>query len=74
MTQQTEWYPISLDVNENQKIMNRLVARQLIRVNGDQAHLVALEQMLKEDNFGQQRDWRQVLDIIDEINKGESKC
>ena len=52
--------------------MNRVVAKQIIRTHGKSAHLYVLEQMLKED-AGQLDDWRQVLDNIDELNKGESK-
>jgi hypothetical protein len=53
-------------------IMNRVVAKQVIRAHGKGAHLYVLEQMLGE-SAGQQDNWRQVLDIIDELNKGESK-
>lgn len=70
----TDWYPITLDVDVNRRNMNLAVARQVIRAYGESAHMFALEQMLKEGNFEQQRDWRQVLDIIDEINKGETNA
>ena len=70
--EQTDWYQITLDVDVNRRNMNLAVARQVIRAYGENAHLFVLEQMLKEGNFEQQRDWRQVLDIIDETNKGET--
>ncbi len=69
---QTKWHPISPDPKLNQMIMNRVVAKQVIRTHGKGAHLYVLEQMLKE-GAGRVDDWRQVLDIIDELNKGESK-
>ena len=73
--EQTDWYQITLDVDVNRKNMNLVVARQILRVHGEGAHLYALEQLLRrEGDIEHQRDWRQVLDIIDEINKGESKC
>jgi hypothetical protein len=52
--------------------MNLAVARQVIRTYGESAHMFALEQLLKDYREFHQRDWRQVLDIIDEINKGET--
>ena len=69
---QTKWTPISPDPKLNQMIMNRVVAKQVIRAHGNGAHLYVLEQMLRE-SAGQQDNWRQVLNIIDELNKGESK-
>lgn len=68
---QTEWHPISLDKALNERIIDRRVAKQLIAVHGDKAHLVALSYMLSEDT--NQFRWRQVLDNIDELTKGESK-
>ena len=70
---QTKWHPISPDPKLNQMIMNRVVAKQVIRAYGKGAHLYVLEQMLGE-SAGQQDNWRQVLVFIDELNKGESKC
>jgi hypothetical protein len=67
----TKWHPISLDTALNERIIDRRVAKQLIAVHGDKAHLVALSYMLSEDT--NQYRWRQVLDNIDELNKGESK-
>jgi hypothetical protein len=69
---QTEWYPISPDQDVNRRNMNLAVARQVIRTYGESAHMFALEQLLKDYREFHQRDWRQVLDIIDEINKGET--
>ena len=73
--EQTDWYQITLDVDVNRRNMNLVVARQVLRAHGEGAHLYVLEQLLRrEGDIEYQRDWRQVLDIIDEINKGESKC
>ena len=72
--EQTKWYPISLNREVNNEIVNRQVARQLIRVHGDKAHLVALSHMLGNDEQHPfHPHWRRVLDIVDEINKGEIK-
>ena len=72
MWEKEKWTPISPDPKLNRMIMNRVVAKQIIRTHGKGAHLYVLEQMLKED-AGRLDDWRQVLDNIDELNKGESK-
>ena len=69
MRWRSEEQQISLDKEVNKKNMSLVIARQLIRVHGESAHLIALAEMLKDkaDTEG----WRQVLDTIDEINKGE---
>ncbi len=70
--EQTKWYPISLNREVNNEIVNRQVARQLIRVHGEKAHLVALSHMLgDEERHPFYVRWRRVLEIVDEINKGE---
>jgi hypothetical protein len=63
---------MSPDRDMNRRNMNLAVARQVIRTYGESAHMFALEQLLKDDRKFYQRDWREVLDIIDEINKGET--
>ncbi len=68
----TDWVQVSLDKELNQRNLSRVVARQLIRMHGESAHLIALSEMLKENPDRYARNWRQVLDIIDEINKGET--
>jgi hypothetical protein len=55
----------------NEKIINLAVARQLIRVHGEQAHLVALSEMLSKEDATHQKRWRRVLNLVDELNKGE---
>lgn len=72
MQWESEEEQIRLDKELNQRNLNRVIARQLIRVHGEGAHLVALAEMLKDKaNY---EGWRQVLDIIDEINKGETNA
>jgi predicted SprT family Zn-dependent metalloprotease len=39
--------------------------------HGDRAHLVALEEMMGKPH--QEKDWRTILDLIDELTKGEEK-
>jgi len=69
--EQTEWHLISTNMETNEKIINLAVARQLIRVHGEQAHLVALSEMLSKEDATHQKRWRRVLNLVDELNKGE---
>jgi hypothetical protein len=69
MRWKSEDVQISLDEEVNKKNMSLVIARQLIRVHGEGAHLIALSEMLKDE--ANTDGWRQVLDTIDEINKGE---
>jgi hypothetical protein len=66
-----KWEDISLNTQENVRKIQQTIARTLIRNHGDHAHLMALEQMLKDN--ANQNGWRSVLDFIDEI-QGENKC
>jgi len=68
---QTKWHPIGLNREANEKIINLAVARQLIRAHGEQAHLIALSEMLGKEDATHQKKWRRVLDLVDELNKGE---
>ena len=52
--------------------MQMTIARTLILNHGERAHLVALEEMM--DSPHQEKEWRTILDLIDELTKGESKC
>jgi hypothetical protein len=67
-----EWKEISLNDQENFRKIQETIARGLIRIHGDHAHLIALSEMLKDD--ANQEGWRLVLNLIDEFNKGENKC
>jgi hypothetical protein len=71
MWEKEKWHPISLNRETNEKILDRAVARQLIRVHGEQAHLIALSEMLGTEDATHQKKWRRVLDLVDELNKGE---
>jgi hypothetical protein len=71
MWEKEKWHPISLNRETNEKILDRAVARQLIRVHGEQAHLIALSEMLSKESATHQKKWRRVLDLVDELNKGE---
>jgi len=66
-----EWEDISLDKQENFQKIQQTIARSLIRNHGDHAHLMALEEMLKDN--ANQNGWRLVLNFIDEI-QGEKNA
>lgn len=72
MRWESEEEQINLDKETNENNWRRVIARQLIRVHGESAHLIALSEMLKDE--ANTIGWRQVLDIIDEINKGETNA
>ena len=67
-----KWENISLNDQENFRKIQETIARELIRIHGDHAHLIALTEKLKDD--ANQEGWRLVLNLIDEFNKGENKC
>ena len=60
------------DQEKNQRIIQTTIARVLILNHGDRAHLVALEEMMQKPE--REKDWRAILDLIDELTKGEEKC
>lgn len=62
---------MTTDQEENKRIIQRTIAKTLILNHGDRAHLVALEEMM--DKPEREKDWRVILDLIDELTKGESK-
>ena len=80
MRWKSEEQQISFDIAVNERNLNTALAKQLIRLHGEGAHLVALEQMLNDEAKAHtyirdkmmRTDWRQVLEIIDELTKGES--
>jgi hypothetical protein len=47
------------------------IAKTFILNHGERAHLVALECMI--DKPHREKDWRVILDLIDELTKGEEK-
>ena len=71
MESEEEWMNVSLNNQENLRKVQETIARSLIRNHGDHAHLVALEEMLKDN--ANQNGWRNILNLIDEL-QGENKC
>ena len=71
MKSEEGWTNVSLNNQENLRKVQETIARSLIRNHGDHAHLVALEEMLKDN--ANQNGWRNILNLIDEL-KGENKC
>ena len=67
-----QWTPMLTDREMNKRIIQKTIARTLILNHGDRAHLVALEEMMNTPH--QEKDWRAILDLIDELTKGEEKC
>ena len=66
-----QWTPMERDPEKNKRIVQMTIARTLILNHGERAHLVALEEMM--DSPHQEKEWRAILDLIDELTKGESK-
>lgn len=60
-----------MDEEENRQVVRRTIAKSFILNHGDRAHLVALQCMM--DKPEQEKDWRLILALIDELTKGESK-
>ena len=60
-----------MDEEKNRRIIQTTIAKTLILNHGERAHLVALEEMM--DKPEREKDWRVILDLIDELTKGESK-
>lgn len=60
-----------MDEEKNKRVIQLTIARTLILNHGDRAHLVALEEMMTKPE--REKDWRVILDLIDELTKGESK-
>lgn len=70
-----EWTPIEKELGDIEKNIRKVrmsIAKTLILNHGDRAHLVALEEMMGKPQ--QEKDWRTILDLIDELTKGEEKC
>lgn len=65
-------YPIERDEEKNKRAVQMSIAKTFILNHGERAHLVALECMI--DKPHQEKDWRVILDLIDELTKGEEKC
>jgi hypothetical protein len=66
-----EWIRISMDVEVNKRTVQTTIAKTFILNHGDRAHLVALEEMMNKPQ--QEKEWRVILDLIDELTKGEEK-
>jgi hypothetical protein len=66
-----QWARIEMDEEKNRRIIQTTIAKTLILNHGERAHLVALEEMM--DKPEREKDWRVILDLIDELTKGESK-
>ena len=66
-----QWARIEMDEDKNRRIIQTTIAKTLILNHGERAHLVALEEMM--DKPEQEKEWRVILDLIDELTKGEEK-
>lgn len=66
-----QWARIEMDEDKNRRTIQTTIAKTLILNHGERAHLVALEEMM--DKPEREKDWRVILDLIDELTKGEEK-
>lgn len=67
-----EWY----HTDRHSIYFNQDLTRATIEFNGDKAHLYALERFLEFEKRGDDLGmnmWRNVLNDLDELNKGEAK-
>jgi len=69
MYEETPEVQINLNEKENKRIVRQAIAETLIRLHGDKAHLVALQEMMDAKN---EQGWRDILALIDELT-GEKK-
>jgi len=65
--------PISLNAEQNHSVIQRTIAKQMLRVHGDKAHMMVLMEIEADEVHGTTREnWRAILRIMDELN-GETK-
>jgi hypothetical protein len=69
MYEETPEVQINLNEKENKRIVRQAIAETLIRLHGDKAHLVALQELMDAKN---EQGWRDILVLIDELT-GEKK-
>ena len=70
MYEETPEVQITLDKEKNESAMRLSIAKTFIKLHGDQAHLVALQELLNDTQ--RPDEWRDILNLIDRLT-GESK-
>lgn len=71
--QKTEDMPISLNKEENHSVVQRVVARQMLRIHGDKAHMMVLMEMNDDNSKIKNDHWREILRLMDELTQGEKE-
>lgn len=68
--QKSEETVISTDEEANQSVVQRVIAKQMLRVHGDMAHMMVLMEMSDDNSKIKNDHWRKILQLMDEL-KGE---
>lgn len=63
-----EWTKTEMDVEKNNEIVRKTIARRLLAIHGDKAFMLALLEM-DEAHESKRDDWRKVLSYMEEFNK-----
>jgi hypothetical protein len=71
--QKTEDVPISLNSEENHSVVQRVIARQMLRIHGDKAHMMVLMEMNDDNSKVKNDHWREILRLMDELTQGEKE-
>lgn len=70
MEEEPEEFPLVTDLEKARRDVQRSIAKMLLMRHGDGAYLVALTEL--ETNPKLEQGWRDILNFMDEITKGEN--
>lgn len=68
---ESEEFPLVTDTDKARRDVQLSIARMLLRRHRDQAHAIALIELTTNPNMA--GSWREILDLLDELNNGEKK-
>jgi hypothetical protein len=60
---------ISLNVEDNTKVVQKTIAKRLLAIHGDKAYMLVLIEMDDAHLEARRQNWREILTLMEQIEK-----
>ena len=60
---------ISLNIEDNTKVVQKTIAKRLLDIHGDKAYMLVLIEMDDAEHEPRRQNWREILTLMEQIEK-----